>query len=109
MLDLSLTFFFFLKNRKSHILTYRNLTPNTVSHLSVTRCHQKNKQHTEHQVKVSSLCPNVLLLLHSLFNEYSERQINTDRTAAKRRKRRWLSVEKSRDGGGAAGVEQEYS
>lgn len=27
--------------------------------------------------------PNVLHLLHSLFNEYSERQINTDRTAVK--------------------------
>jgi len=27
--------------------------------------------------------PNVLRLLHSLFNEYSERQINTDRTAVK--------------------------
>lgn len=50
-------------------------------------CQKKNK-HTENQVKVSSLCPNVLLLLHSLFNEYSERQINTDRTAAKRRKKR---------------------
>lgn len=47
---------------------------------------QQNRKsiHTEQQVKVLSLCPNVLLLLHSLFNEYSEIQINTDRTAAKR-------------------------
>lgn len=33
-------------------------------------------------MKVFSLCPNVLLLLHSSYSEYRERQINTDRTAA---------------------------
>lgn len=55
------------------------------------------KKYTQHQVKVSSLCPSVLLLLHSSFNEYSERQINTDRTVAKRRRRRrWVSVEGQR-------------
>lgn len=53
------------------------------------------KKYTQHQVKVSSLCPSVLLLLHSSFNEYSERQINTDRTVVKRR-RRWVSVEGQR-------------
>lgn len=65
--------------------------------------------------------PNVLHLLHSLFNEYSERQINTDRTAVKggsrgsvergelEERKRWSS---KRDGGGggggAAGLEQDY-
>lgn len=51
---------------------------------------------------MSSLCPNVLLLLHSLFNEYSERQINTDRTAARRwrRKRRERRNRRGKEEGG---------
>lgn len=49
---------------------------------------------------MSSLCPNVLLLLHSLFNEYSERQINTDRTAARRWRRKEREEELERKGRG---------
>lgn len=49
---------------------------------------------------MSSLCPNVLLLLHSLFNEYSERQINTDRTVARRWRRKEREEELERKGRG---------
>lgn len=45
-------------------------------------------EHKHKEQQALSLCPNVLLLLHSLFNEYSERQINTDATMAKRWKKR---------------------
>lgn len=68
------------------------------------------KKYTQHDVKVSSLCPSVLLLLHSSFNEYSERQINTDRTVVKEEEEEEMGeCGRSKDGGGGAvvGVKQD--
>lgn len=73
------------------------LPPADISNLLTSR-----RIKTQQQVEVSSLCPNVLLLLHSLFNEYSDRQINTDRTADKRGER----GERGRGGGGEEMVER---